>query len=59
MTKLTLKYLKEEPSLKHIIWLIGGAAIEFYSRALGWLDLKFKKANPKVWDIAESTRKVR
>jgi biofilm PGA synthesis N-glycosyltransferase PgaC len=40
-------------------WIISAIALEFYGRLLGFYDYHIKKANPFVWDIAQSTKKLK
>lgn len=58
LLNLTLKYIKKEKNLLGILYISFGILIEFYSRLLGFYDLHFKKKNPFIWDISESTKKV-
>jgi poly-beta-1,6-N-acetyl-D-glucosamine synthase len=44
---------------KHIAWIGCAVALEIYGRFLGAYDYHFKKTNPFVWDIAESTKRLK
>ena len=40
-------------------WIAGAVGLEFYGRVLGSYDYHVKKSNPFVWEIAESTKRVK
>jgi biofilm PGA synthesis N-glycosyltransferase PgaC len=46
----------EIKSLKHFFWLVGGFAIECWSRILGAWDTHVRGINPFTWDTATSTK---
>jgi poly-beta-1,6-N-acetyl-D-glucosamine synthase len=59
MLFLTIKYLKQEKSIKGAFYIFVGGLIEIYSRMKGFYELKFKKSNPVVWEISKSTKQVK
>jgi len=58
MTKSSVNLLLKfrAPSIKHYVWLLGGIAIEIFARTLGTYDVKVKKINPFIWDVASTTK---
>lgn len=53
---LVIQYWERSPSLKHIIWLAGGALLEIYCRISAWMSVFFLKDNPFIWEIATTTK---
>ena len=45
--------------LSELDYLSGYLFLEFYGRLLGFFDFYIKKKKPYIWDIAETTKKVR
>ena len=41
---------------KETLWIVGAIALEGAGRLLGYYDLRVRKKNPFVWDIARSTK---
>lgn len=41
---------------RETLWIVGAIAIEVAGRLLGYYDLRVRKKNPFVWDIARSTK---
>jgi len=44
---------------KCIPWILSAVVLELYGRLLGAYDYYIRKTNPFVWEIAESTKRVR
>jgi len=59
LLSLTLKYIRQEKSFKGVLYIFCGALIEVYSRILGFYDLYFKKKNPYIWEISNTTKLVK
>lgn len=53
---LAIEYWKRSPSLKHIIWLTGGALLEIYCRISALISVFFLKDNYFIWEIASTTK---
>jgi len=53
---LAIKYWKRSSTLKHLIWLIGGALLETYCRISARMSIYFLKENPFIWEIACTTK---
>ena len=53
---LAIEYWKKSPSLKHIIWLTGGALLEIYCRISAVWSVYFLKDNHFIWEIASTTK---
>lgn len=53
---IAVEYWRKAPSLKHTIWLAGGALLEAYCRISAWLVVSFCKHKPFIWEIALSTK---
>ena len=50
-------YLKEcFTNPKDIVYITGTAKLELYCRILGFIDFHFKKSNPFIWDMIESSK---
>lgn len=59
MTKSSIRLLLfhyQLPSMKHLIWFLGGMGLELYARLLGEYDTHVIKVNPYIWDIAITTK---
>ena len=56
---LTYEYCLYKKSVKNIFYVIIGIFIEIYSRFLGMIDLCIKNKNPYIWDVIESTKKIK
>ncbi len=59
LLKLTFKYIKEEKSLRGVFFILSGIAIEVYSRFMGAIDIYIKKKNPYIWEVSETTKRVK
>lgn len=42
--------------LKHVLWTLGAASLEFIARVLGTLDVYVRDRVPVVWEISPSTK---
>jgi len=59
-TRLAKLALEEIWGALRLIWILFAlAAIEAYSRLLGWYDYKFHRRTHVVWDIAWTTKEVK
>jgi len=58
IARLTFGYLIGDFKIRYAFWIVGGAFIELYARFLGFMDMTFRKKNPYIWDIAQSTKKI-
>jgi poly-beta-1,6-N-acetyl-D-glucosamine synthase len=60
LMRLARQLMKEAvQNPKRIPWIISAVALELYGRLLGSYDYSIKKSNPFVWEIAESTKRLR
>jgi len=57
LTKQLTSQAARNPRTCH--WVAGAIALEAYGRFLGAYDYYVKKTNPFVWEIAESTKRLR
>lgn len=46
-------------NLKESLWTLGAIWLETIGRLLGYYDFYVKKKNPYVWDVAESTKRLK
>lgn len=53
---LTIKYWGKTHSLKHLMWIMGGAFLEIYCRISARISVYLLKENPFVWEIASTTK---
>jgi poly-beta-1,6-N-acetyl-D-glucosamine synthase len=58
LLKLTIKYIKQEKSIKGVFYILYGILIEIYSRIKGYYELHFEKKNPYIWEISKTTKIV-
>ncbi len=60
MTKSTVRLLLFDFQIggfKELIWLFGAISVEILVNLIGRFDIRVKKVNPYIWDIAKSTKK--
>lgn len=61
MTKSSLSLLLfkyKMHSFKEVVWLLGGFALEFWARILGYIDCNIKHVNPFIWKTAKTTKNL-
>ena len=52
--RVLIKEIKWSP--RFAVWTAGAVALEAWGRLLGIYDLRIRKKNPYIWDMAKTTK---